>query len=551
MNLLRACPKRSFWSFDASAELPSTLFSDVKSNPSFEKILLERYGTDASALATAASDSTPLAWVGDFVISLLDHDESSSNSHPDSGFGETLAKVMGECLGVLQRDRYNEPLRAAAAKAGFETLGRVVDRSSRFDTAQALALSNVLTVHTTFVAKIAFRPSNRPLPIWADAQQAARDMLAKVFRNDGRDILESMLGLSVIATEERKRQSRARKAAHQGEVVPAPVAVTNLHRASVHKELWTAAYNALLPTDAAGVALFMRTIASFSHVEKLNRNETWSYPGLKLQAVLKEDDFVSAVRAINSGIVVARDPFVQTLETLAMQPDLSIIQAVWEQPGVPLAAMILLLSPSEDVHDPTISLIQASFADIDVRSDAFRALLSRYPAPAMDGLCEFLVSFINTAKITPESCSMAKWLVRCFTDVLDALCQSNEDSEPLLQSTTFLSTYEDGIPMSKRVSLLWNRMTSALAVILKRTIDWAPFYDNDTMVDWMRDALIFGRQMTDNIRAFEAASLGVAGVGARSGEIESPMRPTKTGAKLVQKLEIVLRDLVSWLRLTE
>ena len=168
----------------------------------------------------------------------------------------------------------------------------------------------------------------------------------------------------------------------------------------------------------------------------------------------------------------------------------------------------------------------------------------------MDGLCDFLASFIDMAKITPESCSLAKWLVRCFTDILDALCQASEEGEPLLQSSAFLATNADGLPMSRRVANLWHLMTTALAVIFKRTIDWAPFYDNETMVDWMRDALIFGRQMAEHIRAFEAAALGIPG-GNSHFESESPLKPSKTGAKLVQKLEVVLRDLVSWLRLTE
>lgn len=361
-----------------------------------------------------------------------------------------------------------------------------------------------------------------------------------------------MLGLSLIANEERKRQTKARKAKQKGESIPAPIPVEHLHKASARKELWAMAYNALSPDDTAGVAILVNAIASFAHVEKLNRNETWSYKELKLQEVVKEEDFVAAIRAINSAIVTTRDPFAQALESLAMQPDPLIVKRLWDEADVPHSAIMLLLSPAEDVHDPTISLIQQSFDNVDDRGDCFRALLSRYPTAAMDGLCDFLGYFIETAKITPESCSLAKWLVRCFTDVLDALCQSSEDSGPLLQNDSFLSTYSDGIPMSKRVGHLWHLMTTALAVIFKRTIDWAPLYDNETMVDWMRDALIFGRGMAEHIRAFEAAALGVSGNSTRFLDTgESPAKQTKTGAKLVQKLEGVLRDLVSWLRLTE
>ena len=301
------------------------------------------------------------------------------------------------------------------------------------------------------------------------------------------------------------------------------------------------------------MAIVIKAIASFAHIEKLNREETWSYADLKLQAVIKEDDFVAAIRGINNGIVACRDSFSHALESLAMQSDQSLSRNLWEQPDAPRDVIKLLLSPAEDVHDPTISLVQQSFDNVDDRADCFRILLTRFPAQSMDGLCDFLASFIETARVTPESCSLAKWLVRCFTDVLEALCVASDDgSEPLLRSNAFTSVFADGEPMRKRVLQLWHLMTTSLAVILKRTIDWAPLYDNETMVDWMRDALIFGRQMAENIRSFEAATLSASGAQSRSGDVgESPVRQTQTGAKLVQKLENVLRDLVSWLRLTE
>jgi len=411
-------------------------------------------------------------------------------------------------------------------------------------------ISSVLDIHAKFINAVALRSDAHPHNIWAEASQSSRDLLSKVFLSDGRDLLESMLGLSLIANEERKRQQKVKKAKLKGDPAPAPVPVTSLHKAAVRREMWTMAYNALSPTDSAGTAILLNSVASFAHIEKLNRDDTWSYSGLKLKEVVKEDDFVASVRAINTGLVTSRDPFAHAMESLAMQPDPMVAKRLWDQPGVPRSAVILLLSPAEDVHDPTISLIQQSFDNVDDRSDCFRTLLTHFPSQAMDGLCDFLASFIDTAKITPESCSLAKWLVRCFTDILDALCQASEEGEPLLQSSAFISTYADGLPMSRRVANLWHLMTTALAVIFKRTIDWAPFYDNETMVDWMRDALIFGRQMTEHIRAFEAAALGVPG-GNSNFEAESPLKPTKTGAKLVQKLEVVLRDLVSWLRLTE
>jgi senataxin len=413
-------------------------------------------------------------------------------------------------------------------------------------------MSSALHIHASFVNTVTLRLKDQPSSIWADARDAGREVLERFFRSDGRDVLESMLGLSVVITEERKRKQRARRAKAKGQAIPQPTPVAKLHHSTVNKQLWSTAYNLLSPTDVSGVAMMMRSVAPFAHVEKLNRDETWSWKELGLQEVIKEDVFVSGVRAINNCIAIARDSFSQAIESLAVQPDTSLPRSLWDEPGAAKAGIILLLSPADDVHEPIISLIQQSFDDVDDRGDCFRVLLDRYPTAAMDGLCQFLSDFIDTANLTPESCSLAKWLVRCFTDVLEALCQASNAGEPLLQSPRFLSTFVDDLSMSRRVYNLWHLMTTSLAVIFKRTQDWAPLYDNETMVDWMRDALIFGRNLTEHIRAFEAAALGVSSGSSRFVDNgESPAKPTKTGTKLVQKLENVLRDLVSWMRLTE
>jgi senataxin len=105
--------------------------------------------------------------------------------------------------------------------------------------------------------------------------------------------------------------------------------------------------------------------------------------------------------------------------------------------------------------------------------------------------------------------------------------------------------------MANRLRQLWHLMTTSLAVIFKRTQAWAPLFENDVMIDWMRDAIIFGRQMTEHTRMFEAAVLGQSGSTFVGGVSESPLKVTRAGKDLVSKLHLVLVDLVSWLRLTE
>ncbi len=356
-----------------------------------------------------------------------------------------------------------------------------------------------------------------------------------------------MLALSTVDFEEKKRRQEAKKLKTEA---PPPAPVRHLPRPIVRKALWSATYDLISPLDVAGIATLIRSLVNFAHIDKLDRHEVWLYD--KVAKVVKEDDWIGSIRAINNGLETSRRSFARCLESVAMHPDTTSLHKLWKLDGVPKSAVSLLLSPVNEIHDPLISLIQHSFEDVDDRGDCFHVLLKNHPATAMDGLCEFLQTFINTARVTPESCGLAKWLVRCFTDVLDALCRSTESSEALLHSQAFLLSCPTGQPMSRRVSDLWQLMTTSLAVIFKRTPTWATLYASEIMVDWMRDALIFGRQMTEHIRAFEAAALGLlVDTNGSDGIAETPAKTTSIGKKLVRKLEVVLEDLVSWLRLTE
>jgi len=414
------------------------------------------------------------------------------------------------------------------------------------DSGQVLqtAFSSTLQVHAKYIAAVALRPNDRPGTAWASARLSAQSLLEQCFNGDGRDIVESMLGLAHIAFHEKRRLKRARG----GREALAPQPVTNLHRASVHGELWRMAYDNVGTADVAGVAIFLKTISTFSHVELLDRRNAWR--GESLKAVVKEEDWITSIRAINHGLRNSREGFAHALESLAMQPDTALTRTLWDIPGVPRSAIILLLSPIDEIHDPIISLIQQAFDDTDDRLDCFRILLQKYPDQAMEGLRFFLQNFIQTAQKTPDSCSLAKWLVRCFTDVLDVLCNPSS-SEPLLHAEAFLNNDAGGINMSKRVGDLWSLMTESLSVIFDRTKDWAPLYENEVMVDWMRDALIFGRGMTEHIRVFEAAFLGQSGSRFSGDDVDSPLKITHVGKRMVEKLEKVLKHLISWLRLTE
>ena len=418
---------------------------------------------------------------------------------------------------------------------------------------------SILDIHARFIASVAFRLLEYPRPTWDLSRRTAQDALLHFFTVDGEDIVKCMLRLAMIAHGERKRLQKRRPGK---EIEPANL-VRHTHRASIRRELWAESFALVSSSNAMGLASLMQATAPFSHIEKLDRRQSWSHthtgevnrgdrPKIgNLGEAVSEPEWSAAIRNINLSLSSALDPLARVVTAFAMDPNPSARSLLWEQANVARSAIILLLSPIDDVHNAMMTLLQQSFEDVDDRTDCFRALLSRFPSAAMDGLTSFLSTFIETATITPESCSLAKWLVRCFTDVLDVLCRSQGSSEALLQSPAFLTTSSDGRNMNRRLKDLWHLMSTALAVIFKRTTAWAPLYDNETMVDWMRDALIFGRQMADQIRTFESAASVQLSNGSVNSLAESPANVMPTGRKLVDKLEIFLVDLVGWLRLTE
>lgn len=125
--ILRLTPTSAMWEFDPTPELPHTLFSEIKNNPSYQSLLSHRYPDD-NASSTAESEKSgkgkekeesidsPLGWITNFLISLIDSPQGAK----ESAFPEALARVMVFCFAEMQHERLNDRLRAAAAKVGFD-----------------------------------------------------------------------------------------------------------------------------------------------------------------------------------------------------------------------------------------------------------------------------------------------------------------------------------------------------------------------------------------------------------------------------------------------
>lgn len=352
--------------------------------------------------------------------------------------------------------------------------------------------------------------------------------------------MEVFLTLATFANHERQRIAKKSK----GLPVEPPSKPAKLAKATVRKAVWDASYNAISPRDAAAIALLMDSVARHAHLDLLDADRSWSTKDLKEMIV--PSVWLDSVNSVNVTLKTSREHFAQTIESFSLQPSESLLRELFAIPGAACSAMLLLLSPDDSINEAVLSLIQQAF-DVDDRSEAFRTLLRMHPMDSVDALCMALQNFTRLAPQAPELCSLAKRLVRCFYDIVEGLCSSTDGDIPLLSSDTFMDAHRDDTNMRRQIHKLWHSMTVALAVIYKRTPQWAGWFENSVMTEWMRDALILGSQLCDKVRMFESAVLGVTG--ADPGE--SPAKVSNSGKGLVAKLHVVLRDLTAWFRLTE
>lgn len=530
-SLLRACHSEHIWTHaDPSPEFPLVLLGDIKESPAFTRLLARRPNE---------LDFDPLGWLPDFLLSVRALDAACLSKADvkavGTGYSDALARIaswMWEDMG--QQRRLDGELRARCAEAGFRTMLVMLDapqteRSLRQVTESALR--RVLDVHSTTITSIAFDKENHPNPVWSRARAAAIKLLDRVFQQDGETIQLAIKRLGRAANQGRKGQQEG----VSFDFTP-PV---------IHDSLWRKTYIAHVNIDAIDLA--MRGLLRSTHLS-LPRGNAWSHQGLEKW---REDGrWAKAVLATRQAMDVMRDGFATKLSAFAAVSDTEALRQLWARPRVPEIAMRLLLCSDQTVHDAVIGLIQSTFDEVDARVDCIRALLLHYPGDAVAGLCHYLQQWSRDASDVPSGVEAARWQVRCFSDLIDVLCrQGGEDIAPLTDET-FLSAKSPIGTVRNSIRELWSGMTICLAEIYRLTPKWAPFYENAEMVDWMTDALIFGRNMLEETRTFEAAISDASESLPASGS-ESPRNISDVGKKLIVQIEPVLDSITSWLRLTD
>jgi senataxin len=408
---------------------------------------------------------------------------------------------------------------------------------SKVDRVLQAAMLNALEIHSSTITGIALDHKEYPDGAdWDVSRHTAIDFLYKVFMSDGDNIRRILSTMGQQALD-----ARSRKAKDSSDYFPKMLFAT---------QLWKKTYATATSRDIYGIVILMRGMMRFAHLPT-PRGNAWGYTDLSFWE--PEGKWAGTITSITGAMKTMKNGFGDKVTTFVAVSPPSTLKALFDTVRVPEAVIRLLLCSDDDVHDAIIGLVQNIFDQVEERVDCFRAMLLHFPAQSMVALQDYLERWIQDAQSLPTAVESARWLVRCFTDILEVLCRQSGAGSGLafLRDPVFLEIRTAKGKMSDEVTGLWNCMTKALSVIIRRTPRWAPFYDNEEMVDWMQDALIFGRLLVEENRTFEGAAQGTAIITAESPAIEAPNKVSLVGDQMIVQLEQILDSLMSWLRLTE
>ncbi|KAJ7095873.1 SEN1 N terminal-domain-containing protein [Mycena belliarum] len=470
-----------FW-MEEGPEYPHIIFDAIKENASFLDLLLR---------SASSSELHPhLSWCSAYL--------SAIEQQP--ALPEVVAKMADFLCEELQHERFRDA-RPAIMLTAVNLFSGLYQRKGF----PIMAMSKVFDIHAATLVNVAFSNSYTT-PIWSAAKSAACRLVRTILLQDAQAITRAIHSLCHVLAKKQKIDD--------SDVVLAG------------SQIWSRTYQTLQPNDGDGMTMIVEVLAQLAHLDILNPKPFG----------LQKPEQLGVNRALHTVWDGLRDAFARYTDSSRSSSLLNFFQ----RPRVVEHIYILLLSPIPDIQLSAQSLVGLAF-DVDGRQDCYNALLGNHADAALDGLFKALTQFTKYAIVVPEACSLAKHLVRFLPDVVETLCTRPDG---LLFNRHFLRPTEETGPCS-RLPSLWNCMNQAITVIFKRTPMWANYYENEEMLLWMRDALIYDRDLLAQFRIFESAANRGQDVADEPGTL------SKIGQQMADDLQRVLPELTKWLRLSD
>ncbi|KAM6494154.1 SEN1 N terminal domain containing protein [Amanita muscaria] len=495
---------KQFWE-DIDVEYPRVVFDAIKDNPAFAKLL-----------ESDSSEERPryLAWLTEYIHTI--------RKHP--AFPDILAKTVDFLCREMQHERFRVS-RPFTMNTAMLLLNGILEQRHNEDSSMVNTTLSIVNIHSETIVSVAFSPAYNEEKR-SNARASARTLISSALMTDIEGVSSTITALCTALADSSNK----------------PHIQNSIPEFSVRAEIWAKIYPALQTTDTDGLAALISTIAHAAHIDKISEKPFVSL----FDNAEKTKGSISSrtvLNAINSAIGTFSNGFLDAIVRFGDYNVSTSALDMLQQHGLAKDVMLLLLSPVEQIQAAAKTFVSMAF-DIDGRQECFRVLLENLPDAAFEGIVEFLNIYVQFASSVPEACSLSGSLVRCFTDIIEVLCASPAG---LLRNSRYLRVDDQHGPAA-RLLQLWSMMTKSLAVIFKRCPSWSIYFENEEMILWMRDALIFGRDMLAQWRVVEkAASLRLT----TDATSTNPRKLSPVGKNMVNSLQSVLPELARWLRLTD
>lgn len=488
------------YAFEIWANTPSN-YPDIVFKTITKEDRLQRL-VRADVTADQDSDKS-LSWVRFFLLAVWIRPQSR----------DVLQAMFAYLVRLASNQQLPELVRALAMKTfgdGLLALVNAPSKGNQTHNIQLTVLRDTVLQHKSKIIETAFQGA---FPVLRDA---ARSLLESIFLRDLEALDQLRFNLNEARLLKRKKAS----------------IVENLKEPVIHVPLWTEAIQKVNVSDRSSVQFITRIMARSAHIDVIGlKSLGFATESEHKDIILKLRMFLkSALLDIRSGFddLMARFGLVCEPTQLGVQMMSDVIT--------------LLFSPVTKLHNATLEL----FGDCDGRKACIRLALSCQPQATLHGVLAFVEAFNGTAGKLIEACSAAKSLVRCFVDVIENLCgpEQNADLDAKAEldeldeggsaTVGLLSDPSFGEGVRPMLRTLWKHMCRALALIFAKCPNWADYFDPKEMIEWMRDALIFGRLMRAHAAAFQDHA-----------------HSQTTAANSLETMQGVQNELVAWFRLTD
>ncbi|PCH40128.1 helicase sen1 [Wolfiporia cocos MD-104 SS10] len=475
-------------------EYPLLVLNSIKDNSRYLEIL--------QSLVDAPRSNWLLRWVEPFLKTV----------GRTPGFKDVLSTMVHFLCEELQHERFKGVRPAAMTIAARILIALFVQIEKESPSYDQNLVQEIIDVHGSVFVSVAFAREYTG-ERWSEPRSTSRKLIRHLLAVDVKAVYSAVISLS-----------------HPSK----PLVTTTC---KVHEQLWKETYDTIQPGDSDAVALVVSTLSAIAHVDELKESAFAE----RLGHVQYGRAYRSLLSTINRTLKILHAGFSDAISRYLDLSPVSVIVDLLRKKDIVREIMILMLSPIETIQESAQALAGSAF-DVEVRPDCLRALLEKHPDAALEGIFRYLETYVQFADGVPEACSLSKALARCLTDIIDVFCSSPDG---LLLNQQFLQQEGVGSNVPSRLPQWWNLMTRSLAVIFLKTPKWAVYFDNADMILWMRDALIFGRDMLAQRRVIESGAL------AHSQQALSNRKLSRVGKKMVDDLQPVLQELTRWLRLTD